>query len=1006
MARGRSSEELSQESSPQARAEPASGAPERPRSAAHPATVLQGSLGNRAVVQLLRRGGSHDARPRDVVRTAAAGVRGAGAPLPHLEALQQSFGHHDLGHLRGYRDEGAARAAAAIGARAYAFGDRIAFADANPTVEVVAHEVAHSLQQAAGVQLAGGVGRAGDAYEAQAEAIGAAAGRGERVAELLAPPAPGGARRGVQRMNVDAQTAKDIKKRIKDRKGTAVEVNVDDRYYSFRRDKALIAAGVASMADDPKFEAEAERFEARIGSLAYNHAKSKAVCKTASGKVLKYIDEKYKDSQNSLQKIDAELSSFGIDQAGWSGAVGKSAAAIRSVLEKGSVSEQVAHVENFVCNVLNMDLMESKVPWGSIAMRAGLNTRELRKAHQRVKGTGDRYLAYGLPEGGASLSQWHTRANAQWVKKEGDLEDMANHPSSVTQRGLDNKNPTTTTRKKEQIEAPFPVGLGVKLGKEEARFQEEQTGSDQLLKWEEGARVWALNELDAWVHAQRVLSLPLVAGSSSTAARIMQAFAFLGAGPPDDVRLAAIGALLPPRHHSLVEVMAAAKGFGATGYREGPMMYHDLAPLTEQEVRGVAQFYPDETIDSVYDDDDLDDDEIAELEPLPEQQPQPQPQPQPWVDPDQQKLAQIRQGIALPGRAPEFRLTRATIKATYGLWNVRTERNSAQARMLRAVDAYHAASPKDTLARLRALAKVRDEAAHWLAKHAKDWFTKAKTYESFREIRDEAGAVVKHYEDRYMLDLSSDRMLADAHHAVQGVEQKDNAKTKALVTRYGLSEAECAALAVYVGPAYKFINPGLEKSADRMPGRLMGFVTETAVSFGENAKDNEGRAEKARQKLVAMQNKRQGAIDEAERHAIVATLALDKLPPYTGIVYAGGALTMKEARERFRKGEVQQRAAFASTTRSKFQAGLFAATKWTDVSDAYEADPEPDKKPFAYILAYVSRTGRSIEDFSHKPEEQEVLFAPNSRLRILTSPAEAKPESQGSKNHIIFAEEV
>ena len=56
-------------------------------------------------------------------------------------------------------------------------------------------------------------------------------------------------------------------------------------------------------------------------------------------------------------------------------------------------------------------------------------------------------------------------------------------------------------------------------------------------------------------------------------------------------------------------------------------------------------------------------------------------------------------------------------------------------------------------------------------------------------------------------------------------------------------------------------------------------------------------------------------------------MGLDKLPPYTGQVYAGGALTKQEALGRFRTGEVQERAAFASSTLDHSVAMRFATGK-------------------------------------------------------------------------------
>jgi hypothetical protein len=63
-------------------------------------------------------------------------------------------------HVGGPATEGAR----AMGAQAYATGDRVAFAEV-PDLHTAAHEAAHVVQQRGGVQLKGGVGESGDAYE-------------------------------------------------------------------------------------------------------------------------------------------------------------------------------------------------------------------------------------------------------------------------------------------------------------------------------------------------------------------------------------------------------------------------------------------------------------------------------------------------------------------------------------------------------------------------------------------------------------------------------------------------------------------------------------------------------------------------------------------------------------------------------------------------------------------------------------------------------------------------
>lgn len=132
--------------------------------ASHLQALMAGG-GNLAMVQLS--GGGRGASVRDA---ASAGVRGGGGALPHGAAIQASFGRHDVSGIGAHVGGDAAAACRTIGAEAYATGDQVAFRGA-PDLHTAAHEAAHVVQQRGGVQLLGGVGRAGDRYEQHADAV-------------------------------------------------------------------------------------------------------------------------------------------------------------------------------------------------------------------------------------------------------------------------------------------------------------------------------------------------------------------------------------------------------------------------------------------------------------------------------------------------------------------------------------------------------------------------------------------------------------------------------------------------------------------------------------------------------------------------------------------------------------------------------------------------------------------------------------------------------------------
>ena len=133
-------------------------------------------------------GGGH----ASVHQAARHGISGPGTMLPHADQIQASFGpKHDVSQVQAHVGGAAAAASASMGARAYAAGGHVAFAEA-PSLHLAAHEAAHTVQQRAGVQLSSGVGQAGDAYEHHADAVADLVVQGKSAAGLLDAMAGGG----------------------------------------------------------------------------------------------------------------------------------------------------------------------------------------------------------------------------------------------------------------------------------------------------------------------------------------------------------------------------------------------------------------------------------------------------------------------------------------------------------------------------------------------------------------------------------------------------------------------------------------------------------------------------------------------------------------------------------------------------------------------------------------------------------------------------------------------
>jgi hypothetical protein len=162
-----------------------------------------GAPGKRTLVERVQRRGA-GASSVDVHAAAERGIDTPATTLPHADAIQRSFGpDHDVSGITAHVGGDAAAARDDMDASAYAAGDHTVFAEA-PSLHTAAHEAAHVVQQAKGVNLEGGVGDAGDAYEAHADAVADRVVAGESAADLLssgplAHPPEGGWGGGVQR---------------------------------------------------------------------------------------------------------------------------------------------------------------------------------------------------------------------------------------------------------------------------------------------------------------------------------------------------------------------------------------------------------------------------------------------------------------------------------------------------------------------------------------------------------------------------------------------------------------------------------------------------------------------------------------------------------------------------------------------------------------------------------------------------------------------------------------
>jgi len=163
------------------------------------ASELQLSALDAALLQFRAQVQSRRAPTADPHAVCAAATATPSGALPHLDQIQRSFGHHDVGGVKTHTGPIAEQSAAALGARAFAAADHVVLGRDGGDLHTAAHEAAHVIQQRSGIHLAGGVGRVGDVYERHADAVADRVVQGRSAVDLLdSVPSLGGGGGGLE----------------------------------------------------------------------------------------------------------------------------------------------------------------------------------------------------------------------------------------------------------------------------------------------------------------------------------------------------------------------------------------------------------------------------------------------------------------------------------------------------------------------------------------------------------------------------------------------------------------------------------------------------------------------------------------------------------------------------------------------------------------------------------------------------------------------------------------
>lgn len=151
---------------------------------------LQSLVGNQKVTGLINNmalslskedGDISAGRVRD---HAQKGIQTPISELPHADKIKKAFGKHDISSIKAHLGPEATNQAKEIQASAYTMGNDVVFAG-QPSINTAAHEAAHVIQQQAGIRPVGGIGKKGDPYERNAEAVAARVEAGQSAEALL-----------------------------------------------------------------------------------------------------------------------------------------------------------------------------------------------------------------------------------------------------------------------------------------------------------------------------------------------------------------------------------------------------------------------------------------------------------------------------------------------------------------------------------------------------------------------------------------------------------------------------------------------------------------------------------------------------------------------------------------------------------------------------------------------------------------------------------------------------
>ncbi|RBQ15178.1 HPC2 multi-domain protein [Spongiactinospora rosea] len=355
--------------------------------------------------------------------------------------------------------------------------------------------------------------------------------------------------------------------------------------------------------DNPNFRADAKKFEEVLGAKAAVHPAATSALAGMAAKVKKYLIKatgSWEHANTALHALIKKIAATNVELATRAGSVVDLAAVqaeadeaarqvmlmkpVMAVFDEGTLTERFTHIISFYSNVLGADLVDPERFRANVkgwVIAADLDLGRLRNLARAVRRPGRRSVRGAMapvPRGSdVELQPWtRIRRDASESREVGLRADELGLPMS-----------------------PREVA-------QQRTLQEDWDPDLHALKWEAGSKEWRIREdgefatnrvlgrrAQDWVRAMQALDIPLAAGPSGTTNVMMNVAVAFRAGRYD-TRLASIGFLVGARHHSLVEVLAAAEPFGCS-YTKGRRMYRNIKPIDTATLRtyGNGKF-PDE----------------------------------------------------------------------------------------------------------------------------------------------------------------------------------------------------------------------------------------------------------------------------------------------------------------------------------------------------------------------------------------------------------------------------